>query len=336
MLSLHRIATTARYAVKMRATSLLTLFAWTCAGADRVVLDAHNCYPYDGKYLDRIEVALKTGTPLAIEQDLAWYVDPSTGVGRSVLSHAEKAVGNEPAMREYFFERIRPIVEKALKDNRRNRWPLVTLNLDLKTDEPDHHRAVLKLLGEYQSWLTSAPRTADPLAVAPLDWKPVLVLTGASAVQEKTFHEAVPVGGRILLFGAGAVTSRDAQVAVEALMPNRATNYRRWLNAPWSIVELGGQSRAGEWTAADDVRLRAIVARARQLGYWMRLYTLNGHDAAEGAAGGWFAGYNFGSRQAAELRWKASVAAGVDYVATDQYEAFAPLVRKRKHNRRQP
>ena len=35
------------------------------------VLDAHNCYPYEGQYADRIERALKSGFPVAIEQDIA-------------------------------------------------------------------------------------------------------------------------------------------------------------------------------------------------------------------------------------------------------------------------
>jgi hypothetical protein len=39
-------------------------------------------------------------------------------------------------------------------------WPLITLNLDFKTNEPEHLRAVLALLNEYRNWLTTAPRTA--------------------------------------------------------------------------------------------------------------------------------------------------------------------------------
>ena len=35
----------------------------------RVLVDAHNAYPSDGKFTDRIDRALSTGVPLAIEQD---------------------------------------------------------------------------------------------------------------------------------------------------------------------------------------------------------------------------------------------------------------------------
>src|SRR5262245_50298665 len=103
----------------------------------RILMDAHNCYPYGAWWSDRIEQALSTGTPLAIEQDLAWYTDSRTGRSWSVLSHGAPATGSEPAMKEYFFERIRPIVERALKEGNRNDWPLITLNLDFKTEEPE-------------------------------------------------------------------------------------------------------------------------------------------------------------------------------------------------------
>src|SRR6267378_2442229 len=45
----------------------------------RVVMDAHNCYPYFEWWTDRIDRALAAGTPLAIEQDLLWAKNPRTG-----------------------------------------------------------------------------------------------------------------------------------------------------------------------------------------------------------------------------------------------------------------
>src|SRR5215470_20454458 len=68
----------------------------------RVLLDAHNCYPYGEWWSDRIDRALSTGAPLAIEQDLAWYTDARSGRSRSVLSHSSMATGSEPTMKEYF------------------------------------------------------------------------------------------------------------------------------------------------------------------------------------------------------------------------------------------
>src|SRR5438270_10248818 len=90
----------------------------------RVLLDAHNCYPYFEWWSDRIDRALSAGTPLAIEQDLLWARNPRTGKMASLLSHGAPATGAEPEMREYFFERVRPIVENALRDGNRGDWPL--------------------------------------------------------------------------------------------------------------------------------------------------------------------------------------------------------------------
>lgn len=108
----------------------------------RVVMDAHNCYPYFGWWADRIDRALSAGPPLAIEQDLLWYTDPRTGQSRSIVTHGAPSTGHEPSMRDYFFERVRPIVENALRDSRREDWPLITLNLDLKSEEPEHLAAI--------------------------------------------------------------------------------------------------------------------------------------------------------------------------------------------------
>src|ERR1700743_3242954 len=81
------------------------------------LLDAHNCYPYDGKWTDRIDRALGTGFPIGIEQDIAWADDPATGKGRPVVTHTPKTTGTEPTLRDHFFEHVRPIIEKDLPDN---------------------------------------------------------------------------------------------------------------------------------------------------------------------------------------------------------------------------
>ena len=122
---------------------------WAGAPGARVLLDAHNCYPDGGRWADRIDRALATGLPVAIEQDLVWFRDPRSGVSRSILSHGEPFTGTEPSLATHFFERIRPLVEQALREGRRETWPLVVLNLDLKTNEPEHHAAIWETLGTY-------------------------------------------------------------------------------------------------------------------------------------------------------------------------------------------
>ena len=288
----------------------------------RVLLDAHNCYPYHGRWADRIDRALSTGTPLAIEQDLVWYRDPATGRGRSLVAHDEQDKpnlgldGSEPTMREYFFERVRPIVERALLEQRRDTWPIITVNLDLKSEEPEHLSAIWALLLEYRSWLTTARKAGDIADVQPLTLGPVLVLTGESDAQRKVFYDDVVVGESLLVFGATRPFSREAGI------PGPRTNYHRWWNNPWSMVEAGGQKHAGAWTAVGNARLEQLVRNAHDAGLWIRFYTLNGYDPHD-TSGGWSEGYNFGSENAARARWKAAIGAGVDFVAVDQYELFA-------------
>lgn len=306
----------------------------------RVWLDAHNCYPEHGQWLNRLDRALNSGVPTAIEEDLVWAVDPTTGQGRSVVSHGLPLTGDEPTIEQLFFERVGPQMERALAEGRRDTWPVLVLHFDFKTNEPAHHAAIWQLLGRYERWLTTAERLADETRLSALTPGPLLVLTENGAGQAARFHDRVPVGARLRVFGtvpavdvgANGTPAERAAAAVAAsadtLIPSRATNYRRWTNFPWAVVERGGQAGAAEWTSQDDRRLRALVARAHAQGLWIRFYTLNGHDAGRGE--GWTESYNFGALTAARERWQASIRAGVDFIATDQYEELASLLRGRK------
>lgn len=311
---------------------------------NRPILDAHNCYPYDGQWNDRIQRALNSGFPVSIEQDLAWYVDPATGIGRVVVSHTPKPTGKEPTLRDYFFEQVRPVVEKAIAENHQDRWPVIILHFDFKDTQPAILKAVWRILGEYEPWLSTAVKTSDPNILSPIDRRPILAITEESDDQQKVFFDDLPVGARLRVFGSAhthpipkgmpmkelihwAVTLPPDQILSE-----RPTNYRRWWNSSWYPVEEGGERGAGDWTEADDQRLRALVNHAHALGYWIRFYTLDGFPTGEGH--GWGDDYNFGSKQAAILRWKAAIAAGVNFVATDQYEDLAPYMTQNSQNLR--
>ena len=304
---------------------------------NRPVLDAHNCYPYDGKWADRIDRALKSGFPVSIEQDIAWAADPVSGKGRPVVTHTRETTGREPALRDHFFERVRPIVEKALADNDRARWPLIVLHFDFKSLDPALLRAVWDELGEYRSWITTAPQTSDPGQLAPFDPKPLLVITEAADEQEEVFFKSIPRAARLRIFGSAhtapiAAKAREERAHLAATLPpeqlltERPSNYRRWWNNSWAEVEEGGQAKAGPWTPAAAARLKALVDHAHRLGYWIRFYAVDGFAPA--ADQGWGAGYNFGSHEAAVVRWKAALDAGVNFIATDQYEDLAAVMKE--------
>ena len=191
--------------------------------------------------------------------------------------------------------------------------------------------AVWDLLGEYGSWITTAPKLDDPYVLAPFDRKPILVLTEDSDAQEQVFFHSVASGSRLRVFGSAHTRLPDIQdekqlthlaatLTPAELLPDRPTNYRRWWNNSWFAVEEGGQRRANAWTSADDARLRALVDHAHSLGYWIRFYTLDGFETAAGHENGWLAGYNFGSLPDVKVRWNAAINAGVNLIATDQYE----------------
>jgi hypothetical protein len=339
-----------RIALLTRVTGTLALIAAASAAAlqtqagvsaprGRVVLHAHNCFPEEGHWADRLDRALGTGVqPIAIEQDLVWFVDPATRRGRSVLSHSAVATATDPSLEDYFFARVRPVMERALAAGRRDAWPVVFLHFNIRNNEAAHLQSIWNLLGRYESWLTTAERAADDQTVMPLRPGPLMVLTEGG--QEEVLHNRVPVGGRLRVFAtmpAGravgpAPADREAQAtaAVETppnvLIPARATNYRRWVNFSWAVVERGGQGKAADWTPADAARLQALVDRAHAMNLGIRFYTLNGHAPEAGL--GWSAGYNFGSVEAARIRWRAAIDAGVDLLATDQYELLAEELKR--------
>ena len=292
----------------------------------RTLLDAHNCYPNHGRWEDRIDRALNCSVPLAIEQDLVWNVDSLSGKSWSIVSHGKPYLGNEPTMKEYFFERIRPIVEKALDNGNRKDWPLIILNLDFKTNEPEHHLAVWNLLGEYENWLCTAECVLDEKKVIKMQIKPVLVLTGRNDIQKQTFFNAVKVGEKLRIFGAIHTFGDSVEVPPEKMAQHGATNYRRWWNNPWSVVEKDRFNNI--WTDVEEKRLLSLVNHAHKLGLWIRFYTLNGYDMGESQ--GWSSGYNFGSQERVQKRWKAAIDAGVDFLATDQYEAFSEYLNELK------
>ena len=291
------------------------------------VVDAHNCYPYNGQYADRIDRALSAGFPVSIEQDLAYYQ------GRVVVSHSAQPTGSEPDFETYFFKRIEPIIKDAIARNDRAKWPLIYLHFDFKDNRKELLEAVWAILGRYEAWLTTAIKPPDPNAPqssAPYNMGPIMALTEDSDAQEAVFYGQLPAGGKLRVFGSAHTAELPKNLTMEQrvdlavttpperLLLERPTAYRRWWNNSWFEVEKGGARKAGDWNAQDIARLKSLVDYSHNLGFRIRFYTLDGFTDATNK--GWDQNYNFGSLPAAKVRWLAARDAGVDFIATDQYE----------------
>jgi hypothetical protein len=81
----------------------------------------------------------------------------------NLLMHNEKSANaDSPTLEAYFFPKVKPIMEKAMKDgNKKGDWPLITLYLDIKNDPEEHLAEVNKVLDKYDAWLTKAVKTDD-------------------------------------------------------------------------------------------------------------------------------------------------------------------------------
>jgi hypothetical protein len=71
--------------------------------------------------------------------------------------------------------------------------------------------------------------------------------------------------------------------------------------------------------------LRALVNHANKLGHWIRFYTLEGFGPEIDV--GWDKGCSFGSSAGVRWQWQAAIEAGVDMIATDQYQDLGALLR---------
>lgn len=302
----------------------------------RTLMLAHNAYPDEGKFGDRLDRAISAGTPFVVEEDLVW-VD-----GRSLLIHNPKIAGpDSPTLESYFFPKIKPVIEKALKDGNKGNWPLITLYLDIKNDPPEHLETISKMLDKYDSWLTKAVKTNDLSKQSPLELKPMMVIVEDKVpdIKEDFFYGRVPAGGKIRVFGTAPKFDDNpdhmprAQRAVrmanllkiqpESLLTAHADNYRRWIGVDWNFIELAGSQ--GEWSAESEARMKKFVDYGHSLGYLVSLYHVNGFPKDQDQ--GWGGEYNFGSLDAARVRWAAAYKAHADFVATDQYEDLAHLLR---------
>lgn len=312
--------------------------ASTFSPGARVLLAAHNAAPDHGKWANRLDRALATGQPFLVEEDLTWVN------GQSVLAHGLKhasLTGGNPTLESYFFPKVKPVIEKALAEGNKGNWPIITLYLDIKNDPIPHLDAIAQELSKYKSWLTWAVKTDDITKVSPLHIRPMIVIVEDDQNdinKELVFYDRVPVGGKLVVFGSvpklepnpghklsdEEATDDQFLVHPDDLIIARADNYHRWINIDWAHIVKGGETEAGPWTAASDRRLKEFIDYGHKMGYLVGTWCLDGY--APGQDQGWDPGYDLGSYQAAVTRWKAVIAARMDFIFTDQYEDLAKVI----------
>ncbi len=290
------------------------VFAGSLPAADyprQWFLNAHNCYPKQGRGSDRLERARRAGLS-AVEVDLAW----SEARGCTVVSHTTKVTGSEPRLQEYFFTPMLPELRRMSLGR-----PGVLLLLDFKSRHPGPVKEVYGLLREHRDLMTTAGRRGDPPAAAPVDWGPLtVVLTGDNSAIAQ-FEKLTPSSEPYLAMGNREPPGRKFREDVAEYFPEPATAFYRVFNFQWKHIERDPNFKAGAFTAAERSRLDALVKLAHQKGYWLRTWTLNATDPF------WGTDENFGSREAVLERWRAALEAGVENVATDEYEMAGEFLR---------
>ena len=199
------------------------------------------------------------------------------------------------------------------------------------------------MLDKYDAWLTKAEKTADIAKQSPLELKPMMIFVEdkQNDIKQKFFYDNLPVGGKIRVFGSAEKFDENPQklprdrkeeaVAMmasrdpEQLVSRKADNYHRWFGVNWAFIEKGGQTKAGAFSKESESRMKKFVEYGHRLGYFVSIYCLNGYTADENQ--GWDAGYNFGSKDKVMPRWQAVARAHPDFIATDQVEEVAKVVK---------
>lgn len=326
--------------------SLFALAAWGAPGGGfspgtRTVMLAHNADGFMGKWTDRVDRAIATGVPFAAQIDVVWAKNPKTGKIESVIGHTNESATDQ-TLKTLFLDRIQPIMEKALKEKNKKDWPLVTLHLDIKNVTPEHLTSIWSLLGQYGSWLTTAVKTKSAAEISPLEVGPLLVLVDdlPKDIKEDYFYNRLPAGSKLRVFGSAkerqaageklepqAIRAAQSKMKLSELVSEPAGNYRRWWNATWELVEVGPPDEAGGWTAAKEARLKEVVDYGHKMGYFVAFKCRTGFKAGTVDKLGWEEEFNFGSLESATIRWKATAKVGADFIATDQFEDVANVVR---------
>jgi hypothetical protein len=271
-------------------------------------ISAHNCYAENRADNPRLTEALSLGID-NIEIDLGW----DDAAGQLIIGHdATPRPGIAYPRPE---TSLIPALESHFNRPRPDGAPTI-LTIDWKTSKPEAVRQFKGLLDAHPDWFSSAPKTSD----SPLTTRRLTVCFSGSEAAKNAYDALIPEGGTYRAFRDRVLSSRY-EADIEAYIPGPSTAYHRFLAFPWGAIERGGPASAGEWSRTEADRLGGLMTLAHRRGFRVRFYSLNGHSGALGS------GYRFVDDEAAKVRWVAAAAAGVDWVAGDEYREMVAALR---------
>lgn len=253
---------------------------------------AHNAYPEKGQHGDRLERARRAGLR-AVEIDVSWSEERR----RAVITHEKIPAGGEPTLEQYFWKPLLPELERLPRGK-----PGWLLLVDFKTGHPG---PVRELYGDLQRRSRLVSRFGSQIDYGPL----TVLLTGDNRAIA-AFEKLHPARGPYLAMGNREPPERQYRENLEEYFPEPPTAFYRVYNFEWSHIEPDRDARRnGPLPGNARDRLRAFAELARRKGYWLRTWTLNEST--------------FGGRAGLLERWTAAREAGVQMIATDEYDLAA-------------
>jgi len=265
---------------------------------------AHNAYPWRFYAKDRFDKALASGLK-HLEVDVTFDLARQA----VVATHDEKPTGNEPELGKL----LEPLWQRwgAAPDDG------YTLIIDLKTASPELVAGLQKFLEPRRALLSALTKGPDGTF---RPGKITVCLTGSTA-GHRIFDQQTAAGSDYLAFSDDTGSPGNWQSDASQYVPNKPPGFVRFITLEKSNFLDAPGAKGDEHVSVD--RLKTVADRANQLGYGLRIYTINPTRAKDaepvppthlGAplSPGWDTHF-----------WDLCLDAGVAMIATDAFDQAA-------------
>lgn len=246
---------------------------------------AHNAYPWRLYGKDRFDRALKAGLK-HIEVDLTYDPDRKA----VVATHDTRPNGKEAELGEL----LKPLWSQWGSANDSG----YTLIIDFKSSSPELVRGLQAILEPHSRLLSTMPKSGGAFEPG----KITVCLTG-SGEAHREYAAAIPGDGRYLAFSDLGFSGSSWRENVADYVPKEPPGFTRFLT--FEYHNFLDAPRTNDLDHVSLARLRETVRVANELGYRIRIYTIN-PPSRDG-------GYD-------TRFWDACADAGVHMISTDAYE----------------